>query len=234
MLHISHRAVFKKIVAKLRALGYAVWFRPLRTQDHGIPHSRTRLYMVAIRKDSIRKAFTFPTAIPRKRKAKAMMIRDPAIDKRNRLPDHPRERILCKKAYNQALDKGVDPRRSLVIVDIRCSDKYASYGVNSMPCMTATRSSQRGWWCSVVGRQISLLELWQFQGVELEAARQIMQALEEHARETKRKVVSQAQIGHMLGNTMSLNVIERLLAKALPAAGLVAGRIVDPWVQGAE
>ena len=43
-----------------------------------------------------------------------------------------------------------------------------------------------------------------------------------------RDVPANSSIGHMLGNTMSLNVIERVLCKALPAAGLAA-KLNDRW-----
>jgi hypothetical protein len=44
------------------------------------------------------------------------------------------------------------------------------------------------------------------------------------------QVVSDAQLGRQLGNSMSVNVLERLFARLLPAAGLVpADSLVDMW-----
>ena len=41
-------------------------------------------------------------------------------------------------------------------------------------------------------------------------------------------VVSDSQLGKQLGNAMSVNVLERILARVLPAAGLAKpGAIVD-------
>ena len=42
--------------------------------------------------------------------------------------------------------------------------------------------------------------------------------------------VSGTQLGNQLGNTMSVNVIERLLGRVLPAVGLVKhGSLIDRW-----
>ena len=32
-----------------------------------------------------------------------------------------------------------------------------------------------------------------------------------------------------VGNAMSVNILTRVLAKLLPASGIVAGPLVDPW-----
>merc|ERR1711920_1104939 len=45
--------------------------------------------------------------------------------------------------------------------------------------------------------------------------------------------VSETQLGKQLGNTMSVNVLERLLVRVLPAAGLVKhGVLSDRWENG--
>ena len=45
--------------------------------------------------------------------------------------------------------------------------------------------------------------------------------------------ISDAQLGKQLGNTMSVNVLERIFIRALPAAGLVRdGRLSDRWEAG--
>ena len=46
--------------------------------------------------------------------------------------------------------------------------------------------------------------------------------------------VSDTQLAKQIGNTMSVNVVERLLARILPAAGLVKhGILVGRWENGA-
>ncbi len=46
-------------------------------------------------------------------------------------------------------------------------------------------------------------------------------------------VVSDTDFGHQLGNSMSINVLQRLLVSLLPAAGLSPpGTLQDPWLSG--
>mmetsp|Transcript_35379 Transcript_35379/g.82169 ORF Transcript_35379/g.82169 Transcript_35379/m.82169 type:complete len:96 (+) Transcript_35379:2-289(+) len=48
--------------------------------------------------------------------------------------------------------------------------------------------------------------------------------------ETFKVVVSDAQLGKQIGNAMSVNVLERLFVRALPAAGLAEARtLADRW-----
>jgi len=44
-------------------LGYQVFAKVMNTADHGIPHNRPRLYIVALRRTRIKHAFTFPEKI---------------------------------------------------------------------------------------------------------------------------------------------------------------------------
>merc|ERR1712194_299891 len=44
--------------------------------------------------------------------------------------------------------------------------------------------------------------------------------------------VSESRLGHQLGNTMSVCVLERLFTRILPAAKLVRSTIKDRWASG--
>jgi hypothetical protein len=44
--------------------------------------------------------------------------------------------------------------------------------------------------------------------------------------------VSQSVIGHAIGNSMSRNVLDRLLPRVLHAAGLLPSLPTDRWQQG--
>jgi len=224
-----HRGIFKTIIKMLKDIGYNVSWSILRTQDHGMSHSRARLYIVGIRNDSQRHEFVWPKPVPLKRTAKQLLLRDPQADRRLRLPLSPKHKALVKNAYRTAMANGHDPRRAAIITDIGCSPRFACHGVGQMPCMTATRCQQMGFWISVVGRKVNLLELFQFQGIDHDVAEDIMETITASQRQLK-KIITDAKVGHMLGNTMSLNVIERVLLKALPAAGLaLAKNLVDRW-----
>ena len=84
--------------------------------------------------------------------------------------------------------------------------------------MTATRAKTRGWWVSVRGRRITLKELCRFQGLVSVDIPDWQQA-----------GISENDLCHMLGNSMSLNVCERVLCAALWSAGLTSRKLADPW-----
>ena len=221
-----HKPVLQKIISCLEAWGYQVWHDILNTRDHGVPHNRPRLYLVAIRADSLRHGFEFPAKIALARRAKNIVAKAPADSSKN-LPVHAREKGLVLKAYEKLKHKGTNPRITPVLIDVHCSEHYATFGIATLPCLTATRGSAcgKGHWCSTVGRHLNLMELFQFQGFGLDEASKVMSAIQSGS-PTERP--SSREVGKMLGNAMSLNVVERVLVKALLAAGL-ARNLTDRW-----
>jgi hypothetical protein len=71
-------------------------------------------------------------------------------------------------------------------------------------------------WISHYGRELNLAEKCRLQGM---SPRRL------------NVVVSKTQFAKQLGNSMSVNVLERILAAALPAAGLSAP-LRDRWASG--
>ena len=226
-----HCRVRDKIISILEGLNYKVWHSLLSTAQHGVPHRRVRLYVVAIRADSVRKEFSFPAPIPLKVRCKHIVARAPEDDPK-RLPENQRALGNVKHAYQAVRATGKSPRKFPVIVDTAASEKYRSHRVAALPCLTAQRGQTCGaaYWASHVGRPLTLRELWQFQGVSGEEADVIMETIStaQTNSPTRTGAPSNCRIGHMLGNTMSLNVIERVLCRALPAAGLAVSA-TDRW-----
>ena len=218
-----HPATFAAIVSSLTRYGYQVHHQVLNTRDHGVPQQRARIWLVAIRSDSITRPFEFPSSVPLKYSAEECLLPfTPSTDEQKRLPPKGgktnRSRELVKLAYTKNLALGIDPSTHLIFTDIDCSLKFNNFTVGYLPCMTATRASSCGWWVSTRGRRITLSELFGFHGVD------------ERDVPWREAGVSATQMGHMLGNTMSLNVCERVLSRALWSAGLVARSPVDRWV----
>jgi len=84
------------------------------------------------------------------------------------------------------------------------------------PCITVSRGE--GHWVTSRGRHTKKQEMMRLQGMD----------------PTKFTVaVTQAQLGKQLGNTMSVNVLERLFVCLLPAANLVKkNEVKDRWENG--
>ena len=85
-----------------------------------------------------------------------------------------------------------------------------------------TRSRGGGHWITSRGRCMNVDEQLRCQGMEARSKR-------------FKQVISDRQLCSQIGNAMSQNVVERLLVKLLPAAGLVSTRrrLVDRWAKAA-
>ena len=60
------------------------------------------------------------------------------------------------------LGRGINPRRNFLAVDVDGSDKFQSVGHDAMPTITAQRGRACAYWLSLVGRRITIPELFKF------------------------------------------------------------------------
>mmetsp|Transcript_56206 Transcript_56206/g.174307 ORF Transcript_56206/g.174307 Transcript_56206/m.174307 type:complete len:121 (-) Transcript_56206:526-888(-) len=88
-----------------------------------------------------------------------------------------------------------------------------NYNKDIAPCLTCSRG--QGHWITNRGRRLTKDEMMRLQGIDPASFK---------------TVVSETQLGRQIGNAMSVNVLERIFVKALPAAGLAAhGSLTDRW-----
>merc|ERR1719221_461590 len=111
--------------------------------------------------------------------------------------------------------RGLDPLRRAFVVDHDSSSHRFSWHQGFTPCLPGSRAA--GNWITNRGRRMTKLEMMRLQGVKKEGFVQ---------------VVTDMQLGAQIGNAMSVNVLERLLVRVLPAAGLVpASQLQDSWAE---
>ena len=136
--------------------------------------------MVAIRQDSLRHEFTFPEPVPLRQRVKQIVVKKSSDKPKTSRPSNARERRLVNTAFKKVKKNGVNPLKTPVIIDIGCSQSFATHGVGVMPCMTASRASAcgAGYWCSTMGRQLTLEEAMQFQGFSALQAADIVAAVD--------------------------------------------------------
>ena len=221
MLSFKHRTHFKQIVRQLRAMNYIVSIKVLNSLDiGGVRHSRSRIYVAGIQKASMRCKMQWPKAIPPRTEYGLHRFRK-GHDHRGRLPSKskPRERKLVKNAFKKclAMSPPVDPRVKTVFIDVGASTKFFHMRIGSMPCLTHSRGSTGGFWVSSRGRLTTTREL----------AR--MQAILPDDLDWKSANISRRQFGAMLGNTMTVSVVGRVLRNLLWASRLVYELPSDPW-----
>eukprot|EP00442_Polarella_glacialis_P036748 CAMPEP_0115067410 /NCGR_PEP_ID=MMETSP0227-20121206/11373_1 /TAXON_ID=89957 /ORGANISM="Polarella glacialis, Strain CCMP 1383" /LENGTH=380 /DNA_ID=CAMNT_0002453471 /DNA_START=59 /DNA_END=1201 /DNA_ORIENTATION=- len=207
-----------KVMQSLEGIGdgaYSVQWKVLNTLDHGVPQSRPRIYLVGIRKDCQKKEFEFPESLPR-------VSIEGFLDRATRKPtlaDGPQKSntVACKnvKQVMKILTKeGKNPLKKPFIID--CDSSLAFRGVMEDRVMCMTKSRSLGHWVSSRGRRMNTDEMLRLQGMD---RKHFIQAVPDKV------------LGAQIGNAMSQNVLERLLIRLLPAAGLVATdrKFCDRW-----
>ena len=227
----EHRRVFANMVSRLRGLknrGYLVSWRVLNTEDHGIPQHRQRVYIVGIRRDAVVAAAPFTWPGPVKPKLlRAFLdqgtIRTTRSQCRRRLHNFVRESppglkrrlaAALRRAKRARVDTE-DPSQP-VLADVDASKPTLMRG--RCPCITRARGST-GFLLLPQGRRLSIAERLRLQGLPTSILRHRVAS-----------GCNDRQLGAMVGNAMSLNVLERVLVRLLPACGLAPGiSLTDRW-----
>ena len=218
LMSIENGSSFEEILTLLDAIGdYNVHYKVLNTKDHGVPHNRPRLYFVGIRKDVDQGTFAFPEKIPCPSIEEFLDPRNCILAKEGAPPTSQRTAFAnLNHAKRKVKDLGSNPDDEPWVVDIDSTLPRMSCMNGLSPCITARRGD--GHWVTNRGRRFHKTEMMRLQG---------MSPLNFNV------VVSNTQLGKQLGNTMSVNVVERVLVNALPAAGLVKqGCLPDRWKSG--
>ena len=203
-------AVKKGILKSLDTLGYMVHDNKLNASDFKVPQDRHRVFIVAIRKDSVVHPFAWPSPVAPKATIKAILDPMTRTDMPGRLPTTARGKEATKTAYKAVFEKhGIDARQVPVLVDVDASKRFETYGVNVAKTLTKSRGQSGGPWVSTRGRRATVNEMMRIQGFKPS----------ELAWE---KVVSKSHIGKMLGNSVPVPLIGQVLAAGLWSAGLVS------------
>jgi len=217
----QHRATFEDILQQLRHMAgsaYKVGFKIIDTADLGIPQHRERVYIVGLLRAAMVPGFSFTWPTPRERKSlpRALGWRKKPDKRKARKREKrflanatPKLRQRLKKALQDIRRKGVDPRDmdQPVAVDIDGSKPHWMHGIS--PCLTRARAST-GHYLPVLGRRLTIPERLRLQALPVDI----------HARCEGN--VSDRQLGAMIGNSLSLNVVGALVSQMLVACGLAA------------
>ena len=196
-----------------------VTWRVLNTADHGIPQNRERVYIIGVQKALLCCQAIWPRARPPKPLAgfldddvKGAQNREVAFRATAAAGTVMKLRQLLKKV--RTASESINPRSKLdpYVFDVDGTTPHAMQG--RCPCITRARGSN-GFYLPSRGRRMTLRERLRLQGLP--------QAYLRH-----RQGISDRQLGMMIGNAMSGNILERLLARILPACGL-APEGLDPW-----
>ena len=116
--------------------------------------------------------------------------------------NHKRAHQNVKLAYERIRAKGGDPLRECWVVDCGCSKKFLALRQNECPCLTFSRSGDKSYWCSSLGRYLSTEDRMALQAYHCGLDRP-----------------GDSSMNQMLGNGMSVNVVQSVLLHAAWALG---------------
>ena len=190
---------------------YLVEWRILNTEEHGVPQHRKRIYFLGIRRDRIVAGceFQWPEPVPCRGLEEFLDAKEPASLPQE-LPNGPAMALALWRHRIQRAHGELEHIQHEIVLDVDASLDM----INRCPCLI--RSRPQGYW--LVGRQrrMRVAEMLRLQGMP----------------DNLRQVASDSELARMVGNSMSLNVLERLLVRLLPAVGLAApGQLVDRFGQ---
>jgi len=217
LLRLNGGEYFEAIMKSLHGLGkYNITYKVMNTKDHGIPQNRKRLYFVGIHKSHDKGTFEWPEVIGHRPLEEFLEPRKVRPTKNDAPPRSSTTAHSNVKAVVKLLEKqGHDPLNEPWIVDCDSTFKFMSYNKTHSLCITTRRPS--GHWITNRGRYMTTGEMMGFQGMW-------------KPQEGFKVAVSLPQLGKQVGNAMSVNVLERIFVRVLPAAGLVpAKKLHDRW-----
>lgn len=221
LTNIEGGAYFQDIMESLNSLGkYNVSAEILDTKQHGVPQSRPRIWFVGIKKSVDQGTFTWPEPVPCATAEDLLAPRKGRPDAKHDLPDKKSAgaRMRTKLGLKRIQAKGSDPLKECFFIDVDSSANRMPIMKNVSPCMI--RSRCKGFWLSNRGRRATKAEMMALQGMTTAGFK---------------NVVSDNQLGMLIGNSMSVNVLERIFCRLLPAAGLVAAdAVLDRWATKAS
>ena len=218
----NHKELMQLVLSTLAELGYVTAWRIMDTSFCGLPHHRRRWYCVCIRADCLREegvtepldiSYVFPSEPEQNIELSSIVQRLPEEDFRM-YPDPTvsslaHQHVVNAYAKAATTHPGINPFLRPIIVDIGASLRFASHAVDFMLCMTRTRASQYGYWCSSKGGPLEWQELSQLQGIRPDEV------------DWQGAGITERQYCGMMGNTMSINVLTALIPNVLYAAKLV-------------
>ncbi len=215
----SHPDTLTEIIRQLKKIGlYEIHAKILNAKFSGTPQNRPRLYIVGLKKSMLSgdfQCFQWPddynapdlthTLSPNEHCPKQLRKMLPASTAR-----HARK-TLCS-CMETILTSGLNPLVDDCVCDIDSSGAHWMH--NMSPCLTHARA--RGHWVTSRGRRQNIEERLRLMGM--------------NPNEVTRNIITDRQLGQLIGNSMSVNVLERIFINVFASTNMVAkNRMPQHW-----
>ncbi len=211
----SHRDFFRGVIEMLQEIRkggrrYVVDWRKLDTKHFGVPHSRPRVWIVCVRDDVLQRPLVWPTPdVPCTKIDKLLGPRPARAVAQRALPPAGFRRENLLRGLGRLRDRGVDPFRETCIIEIDHSLKWHGNSMQGCsPCLTRARAQAGGHWVSTHGRRLGTTAMLKLQGMRPD-------------RIQLPPSVSASRFNAMIGNSMSVNIVEALLGMLRRSVGRI-------------
>ncbi len=226
-LATMHPQVLENIDNVLVHAGYSVKHKVLQASANGVPQNRERLLVVGIHRRHGANSWSWPPDMRTPRLSRFLDRITPEERTCNlyrRLPPKSQShaRANVKSLLAMCKHDGIDLKRSQLIADIESTNLHVMSGVS--PCLTKSRASSGGFWIVSRGRRMSITEMQRLMGVGIRPPRGGVPATIE-----KPVGISSRQWGSIIGNSIPISLLQRVLCRVLPAANLYSGGLRDLW-----
>ena len=224
IMSVQKGQMWQHILLTLRDSGdlaYNIFYTVLNTEEHGVPQHRPRLYILGLRSDVQKERWTWPPPLPH---VSIEAFLEPSAAQGLSIQDLPLDisrtcRSNLKRELERLEKEGMRPLQRPFLSDVDSSPGWVSVMWDRCPCLT--RSRPQGFWISNRGRRMSVKEMLRLQGMQSMAANLDGEL-----------AVTERQLGQMIGNSMSQNVLERILARVMKCAFGLSVR--DKWAAAAS
>ena len=200
---------------------YSVEAVLLKNDENGLPSRRRRCYIYGYKKKLAVTRFELPGPIPMQ-SIKSILEKAPA-----RLPSS----STCLDNLARLIDRNIptlDPKKHTIIMDCNQSKAFGdSVSVDILPALTRTRAGAQGFFIYNQKRMMTTNEMLGAQGFPTN--RFVWKGLLTDAKRSRR--VSERQFCMMIGNSMAVPVLGRLLHRLLTTItiGKIPVDAPDPW-----
>jgi DNA-cytosine methyltransferase len=179
---------------------YEVHWEVMESTTHGgVPQHRERLFIIGLKRKAIRMPFFWPTPVSKiKTLEDVLENKVGAASLIDSLSNTKRKNLIAVMEKAQGMQGDI-------IAELGAS--YRKMMVDVCPCLTATRSGDEAYWSVRRHRPLNMNELMLLQGMQPSW----LEGWEE--------VVSHRQMGKIVGNAMTITVMQRLLAKIFFSLG---------------
>ena len=195
---------------------YAISWKILETSMHGgLPHHRLRVYVVGVRVDSLVAPMVWPEPTYMTPLSNIINVND-AVSNADASKIYPPKSSTTLRANVISVIRKVRKENPDVINDVVIDgdSSKTTYMIGKSPCLTRSRAGSGGFWLPCLGKRMGVKYVAKLQGYDYDYL------LGKLAGDGKTPILTDRELGLMLGNAMTLPLLQRVLGALLRSAGL--------------